>query len=171
MRNHRECGNAIVEMTLIGIPIMFVLISIFEISRGMWVYHTLAHTVKEGTRFGIVRGINCATAPNACTATVAQVATVIKDAGVGLVTTDLNVTLTSAGGTVNCNPISTCLNTGNVANNAVWPPAAGSAVGTALTITAVYPFRSALAMFWPGAGKTSFGVYNLPSSSTELIQF
>ena len=34
-RRHRSLGQSLVEFTLVGIPIVFVLISIFEISRGM----------------------------------------------------------------------------------------------------------------------------------------
>ena len=34
-------GQSLVEFTLVGIPLIFVLISVFEISRGMWMYHTL----------------------------------------------------------------------------------------------------------------------------------
>ena len=42
MRN-RERGTTLLEFTLVGIPLIFLLISTVEISRGMWQYHTLAH--------------------------------------------------------------------------------------------------------------------------------
>ena len=35
MRRARSRGNTMVEFTLVGIPIMFALISVFEISRAM----------------------------------------------------------------------------------------------------------------------------------------
>src|SRR5438874_911896 len=88
-------GGTLIEFMFVGIPIMFVLISIFEMSRAMWTYHTLAFAIKEGTRFAIVHGGNCVTAPNACAKTVADVATVISDAGVGLEPGLLNVSLIS----------------------------------------------------------------------------
>src|SRR5215831_11346653 len=45
MRRQFQRGATTVEMTLVGIPLMFVLVSIFEMSRGMWVYHTVANAV------------------------------------------------------------------------------------------------------------------------------
>jgi Flp pilus assembly protein TadG len=63
LRNRRR-GSSTLEFTLVGIPIIFVLISTFEMARGMWNYHTIAYAVKEGTRFASVHGIDCSTAPN-----------------------------------------------------------------------------------------------------------
>ena len=80
-------GNTIVEFTLVGIPLIFVLISIAEISRAMWAYTTVAHAVREGTRFAIVHGHNCEVAPNTCAgyATIGWIARRIRQGGVGLV--------------------------------------------------------------------------------------
>ena len=52
----KRLGQTLVEFTFVGIPIIFVLISVFEMSRGMWMYHTLAYSVKQGVRFAIVHG-------------------------------------------------------------------------------------------------------------------
>ena len=41
-------------MTLVGIPIIFTLICVFEISRGMWIYHTLAYAVNDAAARRIV---------------------------------------------------------------------------------------------------------------------
>src|SRR5438105_301282 len=87
----RQRGQAIVEFTLIGIPLMFVLISVFEVSRGMWIYHTLAHSVRDGVRYASVHGINCGQNGNTCTVTMRQIAAVIRDAGVGLDPASTNV--------------------------------------------------------------------------------
>ena len=74
-----------IEFTLVGIPMIFLLISIFEISRAMWNYHTLAFAIREATRYAAVHGSGCSTDPhNSCQATVAQVAQRIQDAGIGL---------------------------------------------------------------------------------------
>jgi len=74
-----------IEFTLVGIPMIFLLISIFEISRAMWNYHTLAFAIREGTRYAAVHGSGCSADPRAtpCQATVAQVAQRIQDAGIG----------------------------------------------------------------------------------------
>src|SRR4051812_36013396 len=94
----RRLGQTLVEFTFVGIPIIFILISIFEVSRGMWIYHTLAYSVKVGIRYASVHGINCvnttrnqnacrvnmgpASAPSA--GTQASIAYVIRQAAVGL---------------------------------------------------------------------------------------
>jgi Flp pilus assembly protein TadG len=169
MRDGRR-GNSLIEFTLVGIPMVFVLISIVEMSRGMWMYHTLAYAVKEGTRYAAVHGINCQTSPNTCTIGVSDVVAKIKDSGIGLLPGDLNVTLTTqSGAQVVCSPISaSCL-----ANNSQWPPSSNgdNQVGKQITITATCPFRSALAMVWPGAGSVTFGAFTFPASSTELMEF
>lgn len=164
----RRSGNATIEMTLIGIPIIFVLISIFEISRGMWMYHTMAYAVKEATRFAIVHGQNCLPpSTNACSVTVANVAQVLKDAGVGLDPDQTTVDFNPSGGTTAGATLTNCLT-----NNNVWPPTGTNGRGQPVTITIRTPFRSALAMFWPGAGSVRFApVFNFSAASTEVIQF
>ena len=155
------------EFTLIGVPLIFVLLSTFEMARGMWIYHTLAYAIKEGTRFASVHGKNCATAPNSCTVTVSQVARKIQDNGAGLMADSLNLTLTTSCGST------TCLLRDCLADETVWPPAPGNAPGMDVSISAVYPFRSFICMFWPGAGGAVHfaDVYNFPASSQEKMQF
>ena len=181
-RTRGRSGNAILEFTLVGIPVIFLLISIFEIARGMWLYHTLAYAVKEGVRFAIVNGEDCAAIPG-CPVTIADIANHIRLAAVGLADTELEITLTSMrqsasqgavinGTPVNCAPLRACLSrTSQPAD--LWPPAGGNRpkVDTVL-ISGAYPFRSAIAMFWPGAGGgMQFGTFRLPASSMEVIQF
>jgi len=167
-------GNALLEFTLVGIPLIFVLISVFEISRGMWLYHTLAHAVKEGTRFAVVHGRSCEVEPNSCTVTVRDIAGRIRADGVGLLPQELNVTLSSESNSplsvVDCRPLTTCLEGFTAAQQ--WPQYPSNQPGMDLTVTATYPFRSAIAMFWPGAGPgMNFGVFTFPARSTETIQF
>ena len=168
-RNRR--GATTVEMTLVGIPLIFMLISTFEIARGMWVYHTLAHSVKEGVRFAVVHGQNCVANPptvtNACTQTEANIAAVIQNAGVGLdpATTQLTFCTGScaAGATPTCY-LNSCTAT-------TWPPTGGNQPGQTVEIDIVTPFRSALSMFWPGHHAVSFAVINLGATSSDTIQF
>ena len=60
-------------------------------SRAVWAYHTLAYAVKEGARYAIVHGNDCAVVPNNCTGTKALVAQRIRNAGIGLIPADLQV--------------------------------------------------------------------------------
>lgn len=171
----RARGNAMVEFTLVGIPIIFLLISIFEMSRGMWLYNTLAYAVKDTARFAAVHGQLCVNSSVNCQLTVAQLATHLRDAGVGLLPDQLNVTFASAGRTVPCSPLATCLS-----DASCFPTAAdcsqtmtwAAMPGMPVTITARYPFANAISMFWPGGGDgIVFGTFNLPARSREAVMF
>jgi hypothetical protein len=80
---------------------------------------------------------------------------------------------------VTCPTLSDCLQAG-AAGNTFWPASpdlnyrrdpAGSR-GNFLEIRAHFPFRSALVMFWPGAGHSGvFGEFNLFAVSREAIQY
>jgi hypothetical protein len=154
----------------VGIPTIFVFISIFEMARGMWIYHSLGYAVKEGTRYASVHGATCTTSPNDCGVSFGNIATVMKKAGPALIPTPLTVTFTPSAGSATTGTLATL-----VSNNTAWPPSTASgtnAIGRPITITATYPFRSAIAMFWPGtAVQGRPGVANLPGSSTDRIQF
>ena len=159
-------GNSFLEFTLICIPLIFLLISIVEISRYMWTYHTLAYAVKRGARFAIVHGRNCADASPSCPATVGTLAQVVRNAATGLNPGELNVVLQSSGSSQNCNPLSNCLS-----NATAWPPSPDNNIGLPVTISGTYPFRSAMAMFWPGAGSVKFARVNVAATAREEIRF
>ena len=154
------------EFVLVAIPMIFVLVSTFEIARGMWIYGTVSNAVKEATRFAIVKGSDCSLPPNACSARISDVAGRIRRMGTGLIPTELTVSFTSASGTTTCR-LDDCM-----VNDTVWPPTGDNAKGQPIRILGAYRFRSAIAMFWPGAGKaTQFATVNLNASSREVIQF
>jgi len=170
----RQRGSTLLEFTLVAIPLIFVLISTVEVSRAMWTYATLAHAVRQATRFTIVKGQNCVNSPNACSVTIARIAQEMQRAGIGLDPANFsNVTFTAyAGRTITHTTLQDCLS-----DTTSWPASPGSsdpgaATGADLQISVVYPFRSAFALFWPGAGRAlGAGVYYFPASSRESIQF
>ena len=171
-------GNTVLEFTLVGIPLIFVLISIFEISRGMWIYHTLAYAIKQGTRYAAVHGQNCSVAPNACTKTIGDIAGVIQNNGVGLLPAQLTLNFCAppGGSAPSCtsgNAQASCLLKNCVSNATVWPPDGANRVGLDdIEITGSYPFASAIAMVWPGAHSTNvFPTFNLPASAREKVEF
>ncbi len=174
-------GNATIEFTLVGIPLVFVLISTIEMARGMWIYHTLAYAVKEGTRYTVARGQNNTSANHA---TYQGVCNTIARAGTGLFPGDLTLTFHSAtAGDV------TCTADGVGCPAGPWPPGSSASSiddqpGQAISITGFYPFVSAISMFWPGAGPgTTFTPappqatcsnlvgFCLPASSRDVMQF
>jgi Flp pilus assembly protein TadG len=166
MRNRK--GSVTVEFAMVGIPLIFALISTVEMSRAMWMYQTQAYAINVGARYAAMHGAGCAASGNSCTTTIGSIATVISNAGVGLIPSSWNVTLYSASGSNNqtCNPLSSCLT-----NTTVWPPSPDNTEGEGIAITGSYPLNSALAMFFPGTKPTNFGSYNLPAYAQHLIQF
>jgi len=175
MRSKNERGNALIEFTLVGIPLIFILISIFEISRGMWIYDTLAYATKDAARYASVRGQQWAHACSGvadCPPTIATLAGRLKNAGVGLLPDKLTVTFTSNTRTVSCT-LDQCLgNTSCFPSDSCGTNLDGGTQGLPVTITARYPFQSAIAMFWPGAGgSVIFGTISLPATAREKIMF
>ena len=193
-RNQRKrLGQTLVEFTFVGIPIIFILISIFEVSRGMWIYHTLAYAAKVGARYASVHGINCigntvntslqnpnncavnlgpASAPSAGAAP--SIAYMIRQAAVGLDPIKTTVVFNAAGTTTTCN-----LDVGGASAcpATIWPPydSAGIStvdyVGQPLRIDITTPFDSAIALLWPGAKVVKFARGTLGASSQEYVQF
>ena len=170
---HQSRGSAMLEFTLVGIPIIFVLISTFQMAFGMWLYHTLAYAAREGTRYAVVHGANCSKNGNTYCVTVSNVATVISHAAVGLDASQMTVTLTPSQGTAITDTLANLMSGTYAATT--WPPSSpggANAVGQPITISVLYPFNSGISMFWPGTTPTnSQGRLSLPASSTDLIQF
>jgi hypothetical protein len=178
-RQQRAGGNSILEFTLVGIPLLFLLISVFEVSRGMWLYHTLASAVREGTRFAVVHGADCNIYPSSCAVRIRTIAARIQNSATGFPASDIqNLTFTSATRTVNCPTLADCLNAGSLGDT-YWPASAPGAVvdvganrRAPVEIAASFRFQSAVAMFWPGAGRgQGFAAVILPASSREAIQY
>jgi hypothetical protein len=175
--NRGRRGNTVIEFTLVGIPVIFLLISIFEMSRGMWLYHTLAYSLKEGVRFSIVHGNNCNLEPNNCAVKVREIAERIRYYAVGLPPNEItNVTFATSSRTL---PAYATL-ADALSDDTYFPAGApggledpgGDRFMSYVEISAAYPFRSAIAMFWPGAGRgINLGTFTLPASSRETIQY
>jgi Flp pilus assembly protein TadG len=166
-RNAGRKGNSALEFVLVGIPMIFVLISIFEIARGMWTYHTLAYAVREGVRYAVMHGQGCAS-PNTCQVTIGGISKVINYAGTGLDSNSVYLTFTPASGSASTDTMKN-----QMTSTTVWPPSGANSPGLAVTISAKYQFRTFLAVFWPGSGPplNDSGSFWLPASSTEPIQF
>lgn len=166
MRRRKRRGSAMLEFTLAGIPVIFVLISTFEMSRGMWVYHGLAHAVNAGARFAVVRGRGCTTHGNACATTVGGVARRIAREMIALPPDRFDVRLASDAGPVECSPLSACFHDGTP-----FPPANANSPGMNIGVTARHEFRSAMSMFWPGAGAVRIGAVTLGAEARQRIEF
>ncbi|HVN04665.1 MAG TPA: TadE/TadG family type IV pilus assembly protein [Bryobacteraceae bacterium] len=160
----RESGNAALEFTLSSIPLIFVIVSVVQMSLGMWNYHTLNEAVNVTARTTALRGSDCASL--SCAMTVGQVAQMITTKGIGLLSGSLNVTLTDANGSIACNPVTNC-----TSSSTVWPRSGGNSVGQVISISASYPFSSAISMFVPGRGKSSFASVTFSAISQQVIVY
>ena len=170
-RYRTQRGATILEFTMIGIGMIFVFLSFFEMARGMWTYQTMAYAVREGARYSSVHGKDCTVNGATCQVTVSQVARAILSAGPGLDPGNVTVTLTPAIGAATTDTITNLINPTSTYATTNWPPATSYAPGQVVKVSATYPFHTFLAMFW--AGKTFNGspVFNLGASSSETIQF
>src|SRR5262249_20090844 len=128
------------------------------------------YAIKAGARYAVVHGQTCTIPPNSCTVTISQIAAVIKSAGSALPDDGVTVTFTSASGAA-----TTCVLRDCIANYgaSAWPGGADNAPGEIVKISAVFPFRSAMAVFWPGVGVTRAapGVVNFGADARETIQY
>jgi hypothetical protein len=149
-----------------GIPLIFIIISIVELSRGMWIYDTLAHAVESTTRDMAVRGKNCSTYVSGCAQTIGGYSQLFNRWAVGLDPSQLVVTFQSANYTIPCNPLNSCFT-----NSTAWPPAGDNATNLDIWVTASMPFNSAIGMFVFGSAPVSFGKFNLSAKSHQQILF
>jgi len=177
-------GQSLVEFTLVGIPLIFVLISVFEISRGMWMYHTLAYSVKAGVRYASVHGHNCDPAVNGNNCLVnmgpvsnqcngnTSVADVIRCAAVGLDPAKTQIKFyTFTQGNAKTLQGSCFLDTCS-GSATPFPPTGANQPGLdRIEIDITTPFNSALAMLWPGSSPVSFASGTLGATSADGIQF
>jgi hypothetical protein len=159
---------------LVGIPVIFVLLSTFEMARGMWLYQTLAYAARLGTRYSSVHGVNCSLYGNTYCATIPQIAAVVRNASPGLDPGQMTVTLTAAQGSATTDTLDNLLNSSTYTSKP-WPPSSPTgtnAIGQPVQISVVYPFHSGICMFWPGTKPAgAAGLIYLPASSTDRIQF
>ena len=183
-RKHPRRGNATIEFTLVAIPLLCVLISTFEMARGMWLYHTLAYAVKEGVRYAVVRGQN---SPNQVTLggtgslPLMPICQYIIQQGPGLIPSQVTLTFHSATQPDITATADQCPGTSN------WPPggtfynpqtdSGGNTIldnqaGQVISINASFSFLSSILMFWPGVqGGTAFPSFIFPAKASEVMQY
>ena len=162
VRRERQKGNAAVEAALVFLPLILTVFSTMEVTRGMWMYHTLTSAIKSGARYTALHGQNCVEAATSCAVTVGDISSVIKKSGVGLDADHLQLTLTANGSTHSCATLATCLS-----DQTAWPPANHNAPGLSVTIEGSYSFQSVVSILWPGQVSS----FTYLGKATEIIQF
>ncbi len=163
-RNRR--GSALLEFTLLGIPVLFLFTSVVTCSIDMWQFYTLSYAVEMTSRYAGMHGATCTQGTNTCTVNVGNVTTYLTRQAIALDTSKLNVTLTDGSGSTSCNPVTTC-----TSGTSRFPAAAYSTVGLDLTVKATYSLTNPIFMFWPGSGGTGPGSFTVGATSTQRIIF
>lgn len=158
-------GNALVEFSLMGIPIIFITISIVSISLDMWAFFTLAYSTEATARYASVHGATCTLNTNTCTIRISDVTAFFESHSQALDPGKVTVKLIDGSGTTTCNPVTSC-----DSSTAQFPNSSYNAIGSDLKITATYSLDSPIAMFWPASSEASSS-YRVGATSRQRIIF
>jgi hypothetical protein len=158
---------------------IFVWISIVQMSIGMWHYHTLQYAVKMAASYATVHGASCANAGNSCQVHLSDVATILKTNAIGIPASEIQVTWTACqDSTCGTTDSQTCWLDHCISDSTytamIWPPSGYNNPGTSeIKIRADYLFKSALCMVapGPGAGPVRFGQFHLPGYTHQIMLF
>jgi Flp pilus assembly protein TadG len=170
--NRHRRGNTTLEFCLVGVPLIFIMISVGSICFGMFTLHTLQEAVEQGARYVITHGSTCSVGSNSCGVTIGTIADQVTSSAPGLITSSLKLTLIPNSGTSNqtvCNPVSNCHG-----NSTAWPPSSNSdnSVGNDITIIADFSYTSPIIMLWPGGGSSvQSSALTFHASSRQRLMF
>jgi Flp pilus assembly protein TadG len=179
MRHAGRRGSALLEFTLVGIPMIFASISIVQMAIGMWNYATLQYAVRQAAAFASVHGAHCQQTPNSCLAYLSDTAKVLEYAGIGLPPSHVTVTFTAwktkadaeantNASTVTCQ-LDNCISQTNY-KTMQWPPNQYNNEGASeIAIGASYTWHSGMAMVGPSP--THSNSYTLPAYSHQPVMF
>jgi Flp pilus assembly protein TadG len=155
-------GSAMLEFVLVGVPLIFVWISIVEMSIAMWYNHTLAYAVKMAGTYASVHGAKYLAA-SGTTGLLKNTATVLRDNAAGMLPSTITVTFKSISGTDHSTVLATysCVLSACVADTAtVWPSSSYNSAGAEFEIVATYTSVGVYGMITPGG---SVGMRALPA--------
>ncbi len=166
IRNSRK-GNSLIEFTLVGVPLIFLAISITSAGLNMWQFHNLAYTVDLTTRYVASHGNVCTQTGNSCYTTLGSIYSVMSKTGMALDPSKVNVTLTSASGAnTTCQPLTNCSG-----SSTQWPSSTDNAIGNDVKITATYKLINPIIMFFPDGNKTASGQFTVAATARQRILF
>jgi Flp pilus assembly protein TadG len=166
MRRNGRRGDALIEFTLIGIPVIFVTISIIEASLAMWQFHSMSYTIETAARYAATHGRGCTKNGNTCSITVGGLTHLIANQAPPLDPSKLNITLTTDTTTRACHPINVCFSSTDM-----FPNATDNGVNLDIKIVATYPVSNPMPMFWPGSGAVAGATYTLGATTRQRIVF
>jgi hypothetical protein len=164
-RQSARSGTALLEFTLLGIPMLCVTISIICVALDAWQLWSLSYAADSTARYISMHGATCAQNGNSCSITTGEVATYFENQASALSSGSVNVTLADGSGTTSCNPVSTC-----ASGSAQFPASSANSVGSDVTVQATYQLTNPITMFW-GSSRTVNNNYTVGAKSRVRIQF
>jgi Flp pilus assembly protein TadG len=164
-RKSSQRGSALLEFSILGIPMMFITISAISVSIDMWQFQSLSYATEQTARYISMHGLSCAQNGNTCTISVGNAATYFEGQAIALNSGSVNVSFTDSSGATACNPINTCESTATQ-----FPATGHNSVGSDITVSATYTIRNPIAMFWaPNADAAKD--YTVGAQSRQQILF
>lgn len=146
-------GNTLIEFSLLGIPIVFITMTIVSVSIAMWQFHCLAYASEASAAYASVHGATCAQNGNSCSITIGNMATYFASQAIALPQSQVTVKFKDGSGTTTCNPLNSC-----TSSSTQFPLASYNSVGTDVTVTATYTLKNPIGMLWPSTSARNFTV-------------
>ncbi len=167
-RRNKRAGSAMIEFTMTGIPLIFIWISIVQMSLGMWNYHTLQYAIKQagayvsvhGSATGYCKSNNCR---------VEDAATVMAQYAIGMPASSITMTFTPvASDHVTKGTATTCALNSCETNATAFPNG-----NPEFEMKAEYQFKTAMAMLVPGArgGAVNFRNPWFPAYTHQQVMY
>lgn len=164
-RSSARRGTALIEFTLLGIPLLCVTTSVMSIGLDAWQYWSLAYATDNTARYISMHGATCSQNNNVCTITTGQIASFFESQSMALSSASVDVTLTDSSGTTTCNPVSNC-----ASGSAFFPANTANSVGSDITVQATYKLTNPITMFF-GNNHVTGNDYTVGAKSKVRIQF
>ena len=159
-------GFALIEFTIIAVPMIFLTLSIIEASIGMWQYHSMAFAVDSATRLAVTHGRTCTQNGNTCSITLGTLTTYLVSQAPALEASKLNLTLYTHASTTACYPLTNC-----TSSTAQFPDSTDNAVNFDVNIVVSYPVANPMPMLWPGSQASPGSAFTLSATSRQRIVF
>ena len=164
--NHSRRGSTLLEFSLVGIPQLFIVISVISAGINMWQFSSLAYASESTARYISVHGNTCSINGNSCLITIGNAASYFKSEAPALDVSKVIVKFTDGSGTTTtCNPLSTC-----TSSNTTFPNTTYNGVGQDVTVKATYQLVNPIILFWPPR-EDDVGTFVVGANSRQRILF
>ena len=167
IKNKGRRGSALIEFTLLGIPTLFILVSVVSISIEAWQYTNLAWAVDQTARYATVHGATCGQNGNSCSIAIGDMANYFISAASALNSGSASVSFTDGSGVATtCNPVSSC-----TTSTTQFPGTSYNTIGSDIRVSATYSLTNPFPLYWPGSQTVLPSSFNVGATSRQRIEF